>query len=117
MDRARLVAMLERAAIVAPDDSHAVTLTMDAGAVMGSSASNDRGALCETMPAAVQLQEDGRTLCDISFDVRRILQTLQGIKADTVTLTLTEAERAARIRFEDAPALSWVLMPVRVKEQ
>ena len=113
VDRARLLAMVERASIVADPERGAVMLTIDEGGLMGSSSSLDRGAFCETLLADVKLQDDGRDLFDISFPCSILGEMLKGTKAMTASLTFTESLSAARLRFDDAPALSWVVMPVK----
>jgi len=113
VDRARLLAMVERASIVANPERGAVMLTIDGGGLMGSSSSLDRGAFCETLTADVKLQDDGRDLFDISFPCSILGEMLKGTKAMTASLTFTESLKPARLRFDDAPALSWVVMPVK----
>ena len=110
LDAATLRESLRRVTLLAPEQTHAVCLTLESGRLTLSASGADTGEATESLDAAYQ----GEAL-RVAFNSAFLLDLLGVIKSGNVEIALKDAESAAELRPCDQADYRYtcVIMPMR----
>jgi len=110
LDAATLRESLRRVTLLAPEQTHAVCLTLESGRLTLSASGADTGEATESLDAAYQ----GEAL-RVAFNSAFLLDLLSVIKSGNVEIALKDAESAAELRPSDQADYRYtcVIMPMR----
>jgi DNA polymerase-3 subunit beta len=110
LDAATLRESLRRVTLLAPEQTHAVCLTLESGRLTLSASGADTGEATESLDAAYQ----GEAL-RMAFNSAFLLDLLGVIKSGNVEIALKDAESAAELRPCDQADYRYtcVIMPMR----
>ena len=110
LDAATLRESLRRVTLLAPEQTHAVCLTLESGRLTLSASGADTGEATESLDAACQ----GEAL-RVAFNSAFLLDLLSVIKSGNVEIALKDAESAAELRPSDQADYRYtcVIMPMR----
>ena len=110
LDAATLRESLRRVTLLAPEQTHAVCLTLESGRLTLSASGADTGEATESLAAAYQ----GEAL-RVAFNSAFLLDLLSVIKSGNVEIALKDAESAAELRPSDQADYRYtcVIMPMR----
>ena len=110
LDAATLRESLRRVTLLAPEQTHAVCLTLESGRLTLSASGADTGEATESLDAAYQ----GEAL-RVAFNSAFLLDLLGVIKSGNVEIALKDAESAAELRPSDQADYRYtcVIMPMR----
>ena len=111
LDAATLRESLRRVTLLAPEQTHAVCLTLESGRLTLSASGADTGEATESLDAAYQ----GEAL-RVAFNSMFLLDLLSVIKSGNVEIALKAAESAAELRPLDQADYRYtcVVMPMRL---
>ena len=110
LDAATLRESLRRVTLLAPEQTHAVCLTLESGRLTLSASGADTGEATESLDAAYQ----GEAL-RVAFNSAFLLDLLGVIKSGNVEIALKDAASAAELRPSDQADYRYtcVIMPMR----
>ena len=110
LDAATLRESLRRVTLLAPEQTHAVCLTLESGRLTLSASGADTGEATESLDAAYQ----GEAL-RVAFNSAFLLDLLGVIKSGNVEIALKDAESAAELRPSEQADYRYtcVIMPMR----
>ena len=110
LDAATLRESLRRVTLLAPEQTHAVCLTLESGRLTLSASGADTGEATESLDAAYQ----GEAL-RVAFNSAFLLDLLSVIKSGNVEIALKDAGSAAELRPSDQADYRYtcVIMPMR----
>jgi DNA polymerase-3 subunit beta len=110
LDAATLRESLRRVTLLAPEQTHAVCLTLESGRLTLSASGADTGEATESLDAAYQ----GEAL-RVAFNSAFLLDLLSVIKSGNVEIALKDAASAAELRPSDQADYRYtcVIMPMR----
>jgi DNA polymerase-3 subunit beta len=110
LDAATLRESLRRVTLLAPEQTHAVCLTLESGRLTLSASGADTGEATESLDAAYQ----GEAL-RVAFNSAFLLDLLGVIKSGNVEIALKDAGSAAELRPSDQADYRYtcVIMPMR----
>jgi len=110
LDAATLRESLRRVTLLAPEQTHAVCLTLEPGRLTLSASGADTGEATESLDAAYQ----GEAL-RVAFNSAFLLDLLSVIKSGNVEIALKDAASAAELRPSDQADYRYtcVIMPMR----
>ena len=110
LDAATLRESLRRVTLLAPEQTHAVCLTLESGRLTLSASGADTGEATESLDAAYQ----GEVL-RVAFNSAFLLDLLSVIKSGNVEIALKDAGSAAELRPSDQADYRYtcVIMPMR----
>ena len=110
LDAATLRESLRRVTLLAPEQTHAVCLTLEPGRLTLSASGADTGEATESLDAAYQ----GEAL-RVAFNSAFLLDLLSVIKSGNVEIALKDAESAAELRPSEQADYRYtcVIMPMR----
>ena len=110
LDAATLRESLRRVTLLAPEQTHAVCLTLEPGRLTLSASGADTGEATESLDAAYQ----GEAL-RVAFNSAFLLDLLGVIKSGNVEIALKDAQSAAELRPSDQADYRYtcVIMPMR----
>ena len=110
LDAATLRESLRRVTLLAPEQTHAVCLTLESGRLTLSASGADTGEATESLDAAYQ----GEAL-RVAFNSAFLLDLLSVIKSGNVEIALKDAKSAAELRPCDQADYRYtcVIMPMR----
>ena len=110
LDAATLRESLRRVTLLAPEQTHAVCLTLESGRLTLSASGADTGEATESLDAAYQ----GEAL-RVAFNSAFLLDLLNVIKSGNVEIALKDAASAAELRPSDQADYRYtcVIMPMR----
>ncbi len=109
ISRDSLQRSLQRAAIMTSDKFKGVRCIMAPGSMKISSTNADQEEAAEEL----EIDYSGDTV-DIGFNVTYLLDVLNNIKSDQITIELGDANSSALISIPDNPGFRYVVMPMRI---
>jgi len=107
--REALLRSLQRAAIMTSDKFKGVRCIIAPGSMKISSTNADQEEAVEE----IEIDYGGDSI-DIGFNVTYLLDVLNNLKSDSVTLALGDANSSALITVPDNPDFKYVVMPMRI---
>jgi DNA polymerase-3 subunit beta len=109
IDRDQLLRALQRAAIMTSDKFKGVRCIISPGSLKISSTNADQEEAVE------ELEIDyGGDSVDIGFNVTYLLDVLNNLKSDNITIALGDANSSALITVPENPDFKYVVMPMRI---
>lgn len=109
LDRDQLLRSLQRAAIMTSDKFKGVRCIISPGSMKVSSTNADQEEAVEE----IEIDYGGDSV-DIGFNVTYLLDVLNNLKCEQVTVSLGDANSSALITIPDNPDFKYVVMPMRI---
>lgn len=112
LDAEELESRLKGALVFARDSSFIVTLEPEGGSIMLSAVSPSLGSQRSQLTASVLKG----SLQPISFNAHYILELLQTVKPEKITLCMNESLQPTQFKIEALPQLTYIVMPFRTTQ-
>ena len=109
LDREALLRSLQRAAIMTSDKFKGVRCMIEPGSLKISSTNADQEEAVEEL----EIDYAGDAI-DIGFNVTYLLDVLNNLKCDSISISLGDANSSALITIPDDPNFKYVVMPMRI---
>lgn len=109
IDRVQLQQALQRTAILTTDKFKGVRCILDTHVLKISSTNADQEEAVEEL----EIDYGGDSI-DIGFNVTYLLDVLNNLKCDSVSVSLGDANSSALITLPDDPNFKYVVMPMRI---
>jgi DNA polymerase-3 subunit beta len=107
--REQLLRSLQRAAIMTSDKFKGVRCLMAPGSLKISSTNADQEEAVEEL----EIDYGGDSI-DIGFNVTYLLDVLNNLKCDSISISLGDANSSALVTVPDDPNFKYVVMPMRI---
>jgi len=107
--REQLLRALQRTAIMTSDKFKGVRCVLSPGSMKISSTNADQEEAVEE----IEIDYGGDSV-DIGFNVSYLLDVLNNLKTDSITLSLGDANSSALITIPDNADFKYVVMPMRI---
>src|SRR5215212_6170739 len=109
LDRATLAQSLNRAAILSNEKIRGVRLVFTKGALSIICTNNEQ----EEAEEGLAIEYDGDPL-DIGFNISYLLDVLNHVESDTVTVTMGDSNSSALVQMPGREDFKYVVMPMRI---
>ncbi len=109
LDREALLRSLQRAAIMTSDKFKGVRCMIEPGSLKISSTNADQEEAVEEL----EIDYAGDAI-DIGFNVTYLLDVLNNLKCDSISISLGDANSSALVTIPDDPNFKYVVMPMRI---
>ena len=109
LNREALLRSLQRAAIMTSDKFKGVRCLIEPGSLKISSTNADQEEAVEEL----EIEYAGDAI-DIGFNVTYLLDVLNNLKSDTISISLGDANSSALVTIPDDPNFKYVVMPMRI---
>jgi DNA polymerase-3 subunit beta len=109
LSREALLRSLQRAAIMTSDKFKGVRCMVEPGSLKISSTNADQEEAVEEL----EIDYAGDAI-DIGFNVTYLLDVLNNLKGDSISISLGDANSSALVTIPDDPNFKYVVMPMRI---